>query len=248
MTRDVMRRGGATRQGGRSENRLLSLLPERDAARIREAAETVRPALGQPVCEPGEPMEAAYFPTTGVFSAIVPLEDGSAIEAATIGNEGVIGLDFLARGPAAAYRVILQVPGESLRVPAAAFRDLIGSSEPLRRLLETYALTVIRMSGQSAACNLRHPVAERMVRWLLMTHDRAGSDEFFLTQEFLSVMLGVRRQTVSIEAARLQEAGLIVYSRGNVTVLDRPGLEDACCECYAAVRDGYERVMGGFGD
>ncbi len=238
MTHDAMR------PGRRPENRLLALLPDRDLSRILEVAQSVRPALGQSLCEPGEPLEAVYFPTTGVFSAVVPLEDGSTIEAATIGNEGVVGIDLLAGGRAAVYRVIVQVPGESLRIPSPAFRDLIGSSEPLRCVLEKFSLMVARMAGQTAACNLRHPVAERMVRWLLMTHDRAGSDEFFLTQEFLSVMLGVRRQSVSIEAARLQEAGLIVYSRGNVKVLDRPGLEEACCECYAAVRDAYERIMG----
>lgn len=229
---------------GRSPNRLLNLLPEADYALLARHLEAVRVPLHEVVCDPGEPVRYGHFPTGCIFSAIVQLKDGSAAEAATVGREGMVGLALLADERASVYRVVQQVEGESLRIAAEHFRAALAASEPLRRLLVRYSFTMTHQSGQSAACNLRHGVEHRMCRWLLMTQDRVGSDSFFLTQEDLSNMLGVRRQSVSDVAGPLQDAGLIAYSRGNITILNRPALERATCECYRAIRDTYERVMG----
>jgi CRP-like cAMP-binding protein len=234
-------------QEGRSQNRLLNLLPEADFAHLARHMESVRVPLHEVVGEPGEPVRYANFPTTCVFSAIVQLRDGSAAEAATVGREGMVGMALIADERASVYRVVQEVEGESLRIGAEHFRAALAASEPLRQIVQRYGLTLTHQTGQNAACNLRHGVEQRMCRWLLMTQDRVGSDSFFLTQEDLANMLGVRRQSVSDVAGPLQDAGLIGYSRGNITILDRAGLEAASCECYRAIRETYERVMGGAG-
>ncbi|HEX6985233.1 MAG TPA: Crp/Fnr family transcriptional regulator, partial [Planctomycetaceae bacterium] len=195
------------------------------------------------MAEVGASARAVHFPLTGVFSAIVPLLDGSSVEAATVGNEGMTGFDLLTAPAAGVYRVILQIEGERLRLPAAEFETLLSGGGLLRPLVERYVMTVLRQSGQTAACNLRHTLEERTCRWLLMTHDRVGSDLFCLTQEFLGIMLGARRQSVALAAAALQTAGLISYRRGGIRILDRAGLERAACECYEAVKQSYGRVM-----
>lgn len=224
-------------------NRLLALLPDAEFERFMARAERVTVPAKQLLAEAGEPPRHGHFPLSCVLSAIIPLRDGSAIEAATIGNEGFGAIDFLSARSVSVYKVIGQVDGEALRVPAAELRAMLEESGALRRVLEQYVLTVVHQSGQNAACNARHEVEERLCRWLLMTHDRVGKDEFYLTQEFLGIMLGVRRQSVSLAAATLQEAGLIAYSRGHMKILNRPGLEAASCECYEAIRETYEQVM-----
>ncbi|MBA3314265.1 MAG: Crp/Fnr family transcriptional regulator [Planctomycetota bacterium] len=231
-------------QSARPGNQLLDLLSEADLARLLQRAERVTVPLRTLVTEAGEPSREVHFPLTSVFSSLIPLRDGSTIEVATVGNEGMTGIDLLTDKPASVYRVISQVEGESLRVPADFFRSLLLEAGPLARIIQRYAMTVTHQCGQSAACNLRHDVEERMCRWLLMTHDRVRRDEFYLTQEFLGIMLGVRRQSVSLSASILQEAGLITYSRGNMKILDRPGLEAVSCECYATLRETYRQVMG----
>lgn len=225
-------------------NKLLDRLPGQDRARLLERAERVTVPLHEVAGEPGEAAPYAHFPLTCVYSSIVLMRDGSAIEAATIGNEGVVPLGLLADERTHVYRTIVQVEGESLRVPSGHFRSVFAASEPLRRLMERYALTITHQSGQSAACNARHTVENRMCRWLLMTQDRVRSDKFFLTHEDLASMLGVRRQSVSEVAKPLQDAGLIRYVRGNITILDRAGLERAACECYEAIWEAYDRIIG----
>ena len=224
-------------------NQLLDRLPERDLARVLERARRVTLHLHEQICEPGEPIRTAEFPVTCAFSSIVPFSDGSVVEAATVGNEGMIGFDLLASRRAAVYRVIGQIEGETLRIAAEDFRRLLFGSDPLRTLLEKYTLTLIQQSGQSAACNLRHDIRQRMCRWLLMCHDRAGRDEFHLTHEFFGQMLGVRRQSISEVAGRLQDEGLVRYHRGDLTILDRPGLEQAACECFRTLSERYRLVM-----
>lgn len=229
---------------GRTGNRLLDLLPEPDLARLLAAAERATARPDDLVAQTGEPARFADFPLTSVLSAVIPLHDGSAIEVTTIGREGMAGFDFLTDRPMSVHRVVCQIPGESVRVAARDFRELLTDGGPLRRVLERYVLSIVHQAGQNAACNLRHTVEERMCRWLLMTHDRVGRDDFGLTQDYLAVMLGVRRQSVSLAASILQEAGFIRYSRGHITVVNRAGLESACCECYAAIKETYSRVMG----
>jgi CRP-like cAMP-binding protein len=225
-------------------NQLLALLPKAELDRLLERAEQVRLPIKTVVAEAGEPTRQVYFPISAVMSSIIPLRDGSAIEVATVGNEGVTGIDLLTDRPVSVYRVISQIEGDALRVPAEFFRTLLAEAGPLTRIVQRYAMTVTHQCSQSAACNLRHDVEERMCRWLLMTQDRVRADKFYLTQEFLGIMLGVRRQSVSLTASTLQEAGLITYSRGNMMILDRPGLESASCECYQTIRDTYRQVMG----
>lgn len=199
--------------------------------------------LHEIVCEPGEPLRYAHFPVTGMMSSVIVFQDGAAIEASAIGSEGMTGVALLVGEQASLFRVVQQVEGESLRISAAALKEALAESPVLRQMMGRYALTLIQQSSQTAACNLRHRVRERMCRWLLATADRAGRDEFLLTQEFLAMMLGVRRQSVSMTAVELQEEGLILYRRGKIRVINRAGLEQAACECYRASRDAYERMM-----
>lgn len=228
---------------GRRGNRLLEMLTDADANRILEQSERVALPIKKVVAHVGESPDHAYFPLSCVLSAIVPLRDGSAIEAGSIGNEGMSGVDLMTDRVGSIYRIVVQIEGEALRLPAKKFRQVLVESNGLSELMKRYALTVLHQASQSAACNVRHHVEERMARWLLMTHDRAGRDEFYLTQEFLGIMLGVRRQSVSLTASTLYEAGLLTYSRGNMKILNREGLEQISCECYEAIRDNYEQVM-----
>lgn len=199
--------------------------------------------LREVVCDPGEPLRFVHFPVTGLMSSIIVFHDGAAVEAATIGNEGMSGIALLVGERASPFRVIQQIEGESLRIAAAALKDVLAESPGLRELMARYALTLMQQSAQTAACNLRHPVRERMCRWLLASADRIGREEFALTQEFMAVMLGVRRQSVSVTAVELQEEGLITYRRGKLRIVDRVRLERSACECFRASRDAYERMM-----
>lgn len=225
------------------ENELLTRLPAEDAEQLLRSLKPTRIAAGGILCEPREPLDNVHFPISCVFSSLVVMEDGSAVEASTTGNEGMIGVWLMAGERAGPHRIIQQVEGESLQMPADEFRQLLGDYPSLRQMLERYSLTLLQQAGQNAACNVRHNVEERMCRWLLTCADRAGKDELSLTQEFLSIMLGVRRQSVNLTAGVLQRAGFISYRRGGVKILDRAGLEEAACECYRVTHDMYDRMM-----
>jgi CRP-like cAMP-binding protein len=187
-----------------------------------------------------------YFPNGGVISVTTVLSDGTMVETATIGNEGMIGLEaFFNDDPIAQGNTMMQVPDTNAeRLSVAAFRQELARGDVLATLMGRYIQTAIKQMMQSAACNARHTVTERCPRWLLMTHDRVDGNSFHLSQEFLGMMLGVRRQTVSLVANTLQRAGLITYRHGRVTVLDRPGLEAASCECYSALRLPFDALQG----
>jgi CRP-like cAMP-binding protein len=174
---------------------------------------------------------------------MVLLEDGSTVEGSTVGNEGMDGLYLLARKLANPYKINVQVSGEFLRLPAAAFAQVMEQAPALPQLLIRYALVSIQRGAQNAACIQHHSIEERMCRWLLETAHRKGEDEFGLTQEFLSDMLGVRRQSVNLTARVLQNAGLISYHRGQLTIRDRAGLEQSSCECFRVTDAIYERSM-----
>jgi CRP-like cAMP-binding protein len=196
------------------------------------------------VFEADHPSEYVYFPLSGVISIHTRMREGMAVEIATVGREGMVGLEiFLGGGPTHAS-AFCQVPGRALRVDAASFRRAVRDSEPLTALLLRYVQAVLGQISQSAACNRVHSMEERCARWLLMTHDRMNGDRFDLTQEFLAEMLGVRRPSVSVAASILQRAGLIRYSRGRVEVIDRAGLESAACECYGVIAREYDRLIG----
>lgn len=192
--------------------------------------------------EPGQVIDAVYFPVDGVISLVTALEDGAIVEVATIGNEGIVGVPLLSGG-SLAVRAISQVPGRALRMPADVFLAELDRNGPLSKVVRRYLQALFGQISQAAACNRLHSNEERLSRWLLMSHDRVGVDEFSITHEFLGQMLGSRRATVTLSAGILQAAGLIRYHRGRVTVIDRPGLEAVSCECYGVIKDELDRVI-----
>ena len=224
-------------------NMILDRLPGLDHERILPHMERVSLELGEVVAHPGKEPKWVHFPVSGVLSSMVVLEDGSTVEASTVGNEGMDGLYLLADPLANPYRINVQVPGEMLRMSAAAFRSARLESHALSQLLMRYALVLIQRGAQNGACIQHHTIEERMCRWLLETAHRKGMDHFGLTQEFLADMLGVRRQSVNLTARLLQQANLIKYHRGELTILDREGLEEASCECFNVTSQMYERTM-----
>ena len=214
-----------------AHNMLLAAIPRADYEALMVAGEIVDLKLKDVLHEPDDAARHVYFPLSGVISLLTVLEDGSAVEIATVGSEGMA--DFAAYlGMESPARWLVQVPGKSLRVEAKKVRQLSDKSAELRSVMHNYMLAMFILVSQTAACNRRHPVEERCARWLLMTHDRVGSNYFPMTHEFLADMLGVRRPSVSIAMGMLSRAGFTQYRRGKVQVLDRSGLEAAACECY----------------
>ncbi|MBV8888991.1 MAG: Crp/Fnr family transcriptional regulator [Alphaproteobacteria bacterium] len=227
------------------DNRLLQALPPDVLRTFDGQLEVLDMEVRHKVYDPDEPSEYVYFPLSGIISIHKKMRDGVAVEIATIGNEGLVGLEIFLGGeqtPAAAF---CQIAGRAARIGADAFRQAVRDSAPLTALLLRYTQAIMTQVAQSAACNRMHSIDERCARWLLMTHDRMDGDRFELTQEFLAEMLGVRRPSVSVAASILQRAGFIRYSRGRVEVVDRAGLESAACECYAVIAREYERLIGG---
>ena len=229
----------------KSENRLLAALPQDEYERLVANMETVSLKFKQSVYEPNEPIEYVYFVKNGVISLLNVMEDGREVEVATVGNEGMVGLPVFLGADKIPGRAFSQIPGDARRMKANVFKDIVSPGSPLHDLLQRYTQALFNQIAQAAACNSLHSVEERMCRWLLMTQDRVEEDEFPLTQEFLSQMLGVRRPTVSMTASILQKAGLIRYSRGDITILDREGLEASSCECYGIIKVDFERLFNG---
>lgn len=226
------------------ENQLLARLPPKEYERLLPFVRLVPLELNHVLNEPRSPIDYAHFPTRGVISAVTLMENGSVIEVATIGNEGMVGLSALLGDEESPNRLVVQVPGESMRMGADVLRAEIRWDSPLRQLLVRYNTAFLKQISQAVACNGLHNVQQRCCRWVLMTHDRAQSDEFLLTHEFLSHMLGVRRMSVTDVLKPLQDAGLILNHRGRITVLDRPRLEATVCECYRTVQATFDRLLG----
>jgi CRP-like cAMP-binding protein len=228
-----------------SGNALLAALPPEVQGVLLDGASIVHLAQRRVLWEPGERADAVYFPVSGVISLVTVMSDGDMVEVATVGREGMVGLHhFLGSASMPNIRAICQVEGDALEVDAGRFRSASAAAPgPLHDLVERYALTVQVATAQEVACNRLHPLEMRCARWLLTTRSQVGADEFGLTQEFLAEMLGVRRATVTIAAGMLQKAGLIRYRRGWIEILDPAGLESAACECFAVIRDEYDRFM-----
>jgi CRP-like cAMP-binding protein len=226
-----------------SENRLLASLPPEFGREIAPDMEKVKLDLKQSVYEPLQPIEHVYFPTDGVISMLAEIEEETSIEVATVGREGMVGLPLFLGATVTPGRSFSQIPGAAYRMTAAAFQRAIASDGPLTRRLHRYTQALMIQISQGTACNRIHSIEQRCARWLLLTRDRVGADEFLLTQEFLGQMLGVRRATVSEVAGRMQEAGFITYSRGVIRICNREGLESVSCRCYAVIRDEYERML-----
>lgn len=223
-------------------NFMLAPLPAQERERLLEGAELVDVPVRSHAYDRGRPIEHVWFPLSAVFSVVAPVDDQKAIEVATIGNEGIVGLPVFLGATQTPNDTICQVSGASVRLRARLFVDRLTSCPGLHRQLHRFTQATLVQMSQTVACNHAHLVRQRAARWLLMTHDRVGNDTFALTHEFLGLMLGVRRATVSEAASRLQAAGLIRYRRGAVTVVDRKGLEQAACSCYAVVRAEFDSL------
>lgn len=225
-------------------NRLLAALPSPVLDVLRPDLEPVPLPPGLVLVEVGQPIKHAYFPLRGVVSVLVPLKDHPAPEVATIGFEGMVGLPALLGDGTASIRALVQVEGEAVRIEAGALRRALDAEPVLRVLLLRYAMVLMNLLARNNACHRAHSIDERCARWLLTAHDQVHQDSFMLTQEFFALMLGVSRPTVSIAASELQRAGLISYVRGRITILNRPALEAASCDCYGAAREQVERALG----
>jgi CRP-like cAMP-binding protein len=224
------------------ENRLLAVLPPAERQLLLDATTNVALSVRTVLFEPGGPVDAVYFPTNGVISLVTPVQTGAIVEVATIGNEGVVGVPLVQPLSGFAVRAITQVAGHALRLEASVFAEMLARSGPLQSLIDRYTQALFGQIAQAAACNRLHSSEERLSRWLLMSQDRVQSDQFEITQEFLSQMLAARRSTVSVSAGILQRAGLIRYTRGRVTIVDREGLEAVSCECYAVIKTQLDQV------
>jgi CRP-like cAMP-binding protein len=227
-------------------NRLLAALPPDEYKRIVQSLDPVSLKLKTFLHRAGEPIEHVYFPGSGFCSMLTVLKDGAMVEVATIGREGMVGVSAILDGNTVPATTMVQ--GETdlcYRMKAEAFRREISRRGAFSELLARYAQALVGFIMQSTACNAVHSVEQRLARWLLMARDRMGSDEFLLTQEFVAMMLGVTRPTVTIVARTLQKAGLITYHRGRLKILDRERLEEASCECYRTATDLLTAVTGG---
>lgn len=225
------------------KNALLCALDLDTFDQLAPHLEHVAFARGQVLYEPGQAMSALYFPHEGVLSLLSVMEDGSAIETSTVGNESAVGLLAGLTRIASFSRVVGQTPGVASRIRADCVRRVAEGSPELRDVIVRHCDAMLANAQQSVACNALHDVEERFCRWLLTCHDRCDGQEMQLTQEFLAMMLGVQRTTVSQVAGMLQEAGLIRYQRGRMTVCDRAGLERRACECYGRIQAHAERVL-----
>ncbi|TFW09740.1 Crp/Fnr family transcriptional regulator [Oxalobacteraceae bacterium OM1] len=225
-------------------NLLLSMLPEDDYRQLLPFLERVETPLHFLLFERDQPIREAYFPLVGEHSILASMQNGAAVEVGTVGYEGFSTVDLLMGSDTAIETTVCQIPGEALRMPAPRFKEFTAADTPLRRITLRYLQSYLSQVSQAAACNRLHAVEQRLAKWLLMSHDRMRQPEFSLTQEYLAAMLGVQRPTVSLAASSLQRAGLIVYSRGKVTILDRAGLEASSCECYRVVRGHFARFLG----
>jgi len=226
-----------------TENRLLAALPREEYQRLVPELHPVTFSLGDVVYESGARLDYIYFPTTSVVSLLYMMEDGSVAEAGLAGNDGVVGVALFLGGDTTPNRAVVQLAGRAIRMKAKALQWEFRRGGALQQLLLRYTQALITQISQTAACNRLHSVEQRLCRWLLLCHDRAESNELLMTQEFISNMLGGRRESVTVAAGRLQDAGLIHYIRGRIKILDRKGLEAAVCECYGFVKNEVDRLF-----
>lgn len=225
------------------ENQLIARLPRRDRLRLLAICEPLELMLGEVLCEPDKPTRHVYFPTEGFISLVAMIQGSPGVEVGMVGREGMLGAQLALGIVTAPLKALVQGPGTAWRIPTAAFRRELERSPALQRSLHRYVYVLMAQLAASAGCLRFHLIGPRLARWLLMSQDRAHSDSFHVTHEFLAYMLGVRRVGVTAAAGGLQRSGLIEYHRGDLTVLDRRGLEAAACGCYAADRRTYATVL-----
>jgi CRP-like cAMP-binding protein len=225
------------------QNHLLVALPVSDFERIASHLELMPMNLGDVLYESGAKLRYVYFPTTCIISLLYVMEDGASAEIAIVGNEGILGISLFMGGNTTPSRAIVQSAGHAFRLKAALLGNEFARYGPTMHLLLRYTQALITQMAQTAVCNRYHSVDQQLCRWLLLSLDRLSSNELTMTQELIANMLGVRREGVTEAAGKLQRAGLIHYSRGRITVIDRPGLEARCCECYQVVKTEFDRLL-----
>ena len=224
------------------DNHLLAALPDAEWQRWLPQLEQVEMPLGEVLYESGKALTHVYFPTTSIVSLLYVMENGASAEIAVVGNEGVVGIALFMGGESTPSRAVVQSAGQGFRLKAQAIKDEFKRA-PVLHLLLRYTQALITQMVQTAACNRHHSLDQQLCRWLLLSLDRLHGSELAMTQELIANMIGVRREGVTEAAGNLQRAQLIRYSRGRITVLDRPGLEQHVCECYAVVKKEYDRLL-----
>jgi CRP-like cAMP-binding protein len=235
----------AVRDDGVSPHRnyLLDALPKSDRERVESHLELVPMKLGDVLYEPGARLRYVHFPTTCIISLLYVMENGASAEIAIVGNEGMLGISLFMGGDSTPSRAVVQSAGQAFRLRAGLLKDEFARFGPTMHLLLRYTQALITQMAQTAVCNRHHTVDQQLCRWLLLSLDRLPSNQLSMTQELISNMLGVRREGVTEAAGKLQQAGLIRYRRGVITVLDRPGLEARVCECYQVVKAEFDRLL-----
>ena len=227
------------------QNHLLAALPPNEYTRIQPVLELSEIRLGDIICKPNIKMEHVYFPVDSIVSLLYVTEDGHSAEIAVVGNEAMIGVSlFMGKGGGTTtIHAVVQSAGTAYRLPGHILKAEFYRGGPMQALLLRYTQALLTQIAQTAVCNRYHTLDQQLCRWLLLSHDRLASDEVVMTQELIANMLGVRREGVTEAAGRLQRAGLIDYHRGHITLLDRAGLEQRTCECYAVVKKEYDRLL-----
>lgn len=225
------------------QNHLLDALLDADYDRIFPHLELINMPLGEALCESGEILKYVYFPTTAIVSLLYVMENGASAEIAVVGSEGIFGISILLGGDTTPSRAVVQSAGYGYRMKAQLLKNEFNHAGPLQRLLLRYTQALITQMAQTAACNRHHSVEQQLCRWLLLSIDRLPGNELHMTQELIANMLGVRREGVTEAAGKLHRAGLIDYTRGQILVLDRPGLEKRACECYQVVKTESDRLL-----
>jgi CRP-like cAMP-binding protein len=224
-------------------NELLAALPATEWERWQPHLEAVTLQLGQVLYEPGATLSHVYFPTNAIVSLLYVMENGASAEIAVVGFEGIVGISLFMGGESTPSRAVVQSAGDGFRLRAALMKDEFNRTGPVLHLLLRYTQALITQMAQTAVCNRHHSLDQQLCRWLLLSLDRLRDNELVMTQELIANMLGVRREGVTEGALKLQQDGLIRYSRGHITVLDRAGLEQRTCECYAVVKKEYDRLL-----
>jgi len=240
---DFGSRGAVTAPHSPHQNHLLDALPAVDYDRIASHLEPIAMKLGDVLYESGAKLRYVYFPTTCIVSLLYVMEDGASAEIAIVGNEGILGISLFMGGDTTPSRALVQSAGHAFRLKAELLKDEFGRFGPTMHLLLRYTQALITQMAQTAVCNRHHSVDQQLCRWLLLSLDRLQSNRLSMTQELIANMLGVRREGVTEAAGKLQDAGLISYRRGTITVVDRPGLEANACECYQVVKTEFDRLL-----
>lgn len=225
------------------QNRLLAALPAIELERVKSHLELVHMPLGDVLCESGGRLPYVYFPTSTIISLHYILENGASSEIAGVGNEGLLGISLIMGGESTPSWATVQTAGYGYRLKASLLLQEFNQGGPIQRLLLRYTQALITQISQTAVCNRHHTIEQQLCRWLLLTLDRLNSQELVMTQELIASMLGVRREGITEAAGKLQQAEIIRYRRGHITVLDRAGLETHVCECYDVVKKEFDRLF-----